>query len=422
MTLTEPTAREIESAAAAHRLIEQQAVKPGAVGPVGIELERFVIDLEHPLLRVEIPRIAAVLDPLLPLPGGSSVTFEPGGQLELSGPPHTDSVEACEALARDLAVTDAALLAAGLRAIALGADPYRPAERILSSPRYEAMHRYFDAGGPAGAMMMCSTAALQVNLEAGTEAPGPQSTQARWARVHALAPVLTAAFANSPLLAGRRTGWQSSRAMIWSQIDACRTRAVGAGEPRQEWARYALAADVMLVRDTDCDGPSGAALAPPGLTLEAWADRKTGIRPLHPADIDYHLTTLFPPVRPRGFYELRFLDSLPSPWWEVAVAVTCAVMDDDEGALRAEAAYAGVGIVTPARAALGMADPAVAKAADQLLEAAAAVVARQGSGQLDAVEAFRDRFTRRGRCPADDLSELVGGNEAAQLRSLAGVL
>lgn len=327
-------------------------------------------------------------------------------------------------MARDLAVTDAALSTADLRALALGADPYRPPQRILDSPRYAAMHEYFDAGGPAGAMMMCCTAALQVNLEAGTEEPGQQSPEARWARVHLLAPVLTAAFANSPLLGGKRTGWQSSRAMIWSQIDPRRTLPVGGRDPRQAWARYALAADVMLVREPS-PGPGGGAaagvLAPPGLTLEAWADRRTGLRTLQPTDVDYHLTTLFPPVRPRGFYELRFLDSLPAPWWEVAVSVTCAVMDDDEAAARAEAACAGLGEVTAARAARGMADPAVARAADALLSAA--ITARQGSAELGALEDFRDRFTGRGRCPADELLQPNrSGDAAAHLRSLAGAL
>ena len=28
-------------------------------------------------------------------------------------------------------------------------------------------------------------------------------------------------------------------------------------------------------------------------------------------DLDYHLTTLFPPVRPRGWLELRMIDALP---------------------------------------------------------------------------------------------------------------
>ena len=38
-------------------------------------------------------------------------------------------------------------------------------------------------------------------------------------------------------------------------------------------------------------------------------------------DLDYHLTTLFPPVRPRGWLEIRYLDALPAPWWRVAATI-----------------------------------------------------------------------------------------------------
>ena len=45
-------------------------------------------------------------------------------------------------------------------------------------------------------------------------------------------------------------------------------------------------------------------------------------------DFAYHLTTLFPPVRPRGWLELRMIDALQEEWWPVAVAVTAALLDD----------------------------------------------------------------------------------------------
>ena len=64
-----------------------------------------------------------------------------------------------------------------------------------------------------------------------------------------------------------------------------------------------------------------AALRPPrrrlvgraaGLTFAAWID---GARPATAGpttdDLDYHLSTLFPPVRPRGYLEVRYLDAQP---------------------------------------------------------------------------------------------------------------
>ena len=46
------------------------------------------------------------------------------------------------------------------------------------------------------------------------------------------------------------------------------------------------------------------------------------------ADLDYHLTTLFPPVRPRGYLELRCLDALPDRWWPALAALTVTLADD----------------------------------------------------------------------------------------------
>ena len=46
------------------------------------------------------------------------------------------------------------------------------------------------------------------------------------------------------------------------------------------------------------------------------------------ADLDYHLTTLFPPVRPRGYVEIRCLDALPDRWWPAIAAITATLLDD----------------------------------------------------------------------------------------------
>ena len=54
--------------------------------------------------RGATPATPDVIRGVLPdaLPGGSKITFEPGGQLELSGPPHTGIAAACHAMHADL--------------------------------------------------------------------------------------------------------------------------------------------------------------------------------------------------------------------------------------------------------------------------------------------------------------------------------
>src|SRR5205085_2510401 len=84
-----------------------------------------------------------------PLPGGSVVTFEPGGQLELSSPPLAPFDAACDALAADHDAVAAALATRRWMLLAVGVDPVRPPQRQLRLPRYDAMEAFFDRDGPA---------------------------------------------------------------------------------------------------------------------------------------------------------------------------------------------------------------------------------------------------------------------------------
>ena len=266
------------------------ALRAGPVGAVGLELEHHLADLAAPARRVPWERVRALVDGLPQLPGGSRVTLEPGGQVELSGPPGRDAVEAVTALRADRAVLGAVLAADRLGLAPVGADPVRVPRRESPGTRYVAMERHFAAVGcgRAGLAMMTSTASLQVSVDAGPAA----GWGGRVALAHQLGPVLVAVSACSPLLAGRPTGWRSSRQQVWGELDQARCGPVLRGDdPAGEWAAYALEAPVMLV----CDPATGG--AEPVGTRVRFADWVTGEAPLggrRPTtdDLDYHLTTL----------------------------------------------------------------------------------------------------------------------------------
>src|SRR5207248_11177923 len=148
-----------------------------------------------------------------------------------------------------------------------------------------------------------------------------------------------AAFANSPLREGRPTGWKSTRQAIWARLDPCRTRppenavpaVAGQGcglpldaDPRAAWIDYALSAEVMCVRRPGNE----AWTAPAGLTFRGWL-RGGGERPPTLQDLSYHLSTLFPPVRPRGHLEYRVIDAQTGDGWIVPTAVVTALLDDE---------------------------------------------------------------------------------------------
>jgi ergothioneine biosynthesis glutamate--cysteine ligase EgtA len=456
-------------------------LKTGPPHRVGVELEWLVRDARDPALPVPAGRIAAAVTafdadrgdpghgnangedgagPELPtssrpgvLPSGALLTTEPGGQLELSSQPADSLADLVRATSTDLVVLRAELATRGLELAGIGLDPLRPPRRVLSLPRYAAMEAFFDADGPWGRQMMCATASVQVCLDAGDDSDGPSGYRQRWRLLHAIGPVLVGAFANSPLRDGKPTGWVSSRQQVWTRMDPGRTRPPRMnGDPRADWAAYALDAQVMCVPDPDSADWS----APPGLTFRDWvrgattaavrrtrglaavgraansratagggaaADGATGdgdgrLRRPTAGDLEYHLSTLFPPVRPRGHFELRMIDAQPADGWIVPLAVCTALLSDAQAS---DAALAAVAPLWSGRwpgddgpwvrgARFGPADPAISRASRACFAAAREALDRMSAPTAikEAVDAFIDQYVNKDRCPADDLLEETG--------------
>jgi ergothioneine biosynthesis glutamate--cysteine ligase EgtA len=376
--------------------------KTGPPGTVGAETEWFVVDAADSAAHVPREQVRTRVAESGPPPGGSKVTYEPGGQLELSSAPFGTLDGLHAALGADIAHVRDALAPAGLALAGHGVDPVRRPRFQADHPRYACMRDYFRAGGfrDAGLAMMCSTASVQVNLDIGADDP---DAWRRWRLVHALGPVLVAAFANSPLRAGRRTGMRSSRQAIWTELDPCRTLPVlrdGAdGDPAEAWTRYALDAQVMLVHTAE-----GEWVSAPGMSFMEWlAKGEPGEE-----DLTYHLSTLFPPVRPRGWLELRMIDALPGPYWRVPVAVATALLDDPAASRAAEAAAEPVAHLWAEAARRGLSNAPLAAAARACFAAAADALPRLGApGLVPLVEEYAHRYVERGRSPADDSPAIV---------------
>jgi glutamate--cysteine ligase len=247
--------------------------------------------------------------------------------------------------------------------------------------------------------MMTSTASIQLNLDAGPR----QGWPARVRLVHALGPTMLAIAANSPLRSGQFTGWASSRQQVWGQLDSARCGpilGVSADDPAAEWARYALKAPVMLVR-------SGEAATPvlDWVPFAEWADGRTRLDGRRPttADVDYHLTTLFPPVRPRHWLEIRYLDSLPDALWPAVAATLTTLLDDPAAADLAAEAVESVATSWDTAARAGLGDRHLHAAAIRCVQIAAdrapAELATSMAALVDMVE--------RGRTAGDDFADAV---------------
>lgn len=262
-------------------------------------------------------------DPVLTLPDGGGISFEPAGQLEYSGPPFDSaldaSLDALEFLDRleRVAISQGILLAVNGYDDALDEPPL-----VVAKARYVAMDKYFRRVGPYGRMMMRRTCALQINLDFG----GIAVNQQRWRLANMISPALNALFANSPTtFEGRH--YRSFRYEIWKRADPTRTGRLFDRpdlDPVADYVRFALDARVMFIRMDD-----GSCLVPAeGLTFRQWMSDGWGGRYPRSGDWRRHLTTLFPDIRPRGWMEVRSIDAQSREMIGVVTSVVASSLYD----------------------------------------------------------------------------------------------
>ncbi len=235
-------------------------------------------------------------------PDGGRVCYEPGGQIEISSPVYQTVERLALFLGRTVTALRESAASAGIELLTLGVDPYNAIGDVateLHAPRYDSMARHFNSIGPSGERMMRQTASLQLNVELG---PDPL---ARWSLLNALAPYLTAAFANSKIYAGGDSGYASYRARLWQTLDGSRTGIpFDASDPVGAYTRFSQGAARIM------------------------------------SDDRLHLSTLFPEVRPRGYFELRSMDAMEPERAAEAIGFVCALLHDVDVAAEA-ARYLG---------------------------------------------------------------------------------
>lgn len=331
--------------------------------------------------------------PVFAPPDGGTVTFEPGGQLEYSSAPCASASDLVDRLQGVAATLMSAADQADMELLSVGIDPVNAVEQVplaVRGERYERMARHFASLGPFGARMMRQTASMQVNLDMGDE-PWRQ-----WRMLNALAPYLVAIFANSPVYAGHPTGHRSFRAHCWRTLDPARTGLPYAdGDPVERYLDFALGAKAFLHgEEPSTPRPFGELIASGDATLADW---------------NVHLTTLFPDVRPRGYFEIRSIDAIAPAWYAAPIALLSGLLYDAESFAAAEQLLGAPSeelLVAAGR--FGVCDPRIGRPAVKLFELALAGCDRLGpdflcSAHADVAHEFLDRYTRHRRSPADDI-------------------
>lgn len=354
--------------------------------------------------------------------GADFLTFEPGGQIEISTRPFDDLTGAVDRLYQLRQRLSSQLEQEGIELLSLGLFPWLTPEQIglqMNKPRYVAMDAFFSKKGPMGRMMMRQTATVQVNLDYGAT---EDVLAKRYLAANLLAPIATAIFAYSPFSEGVPNGSYSFRSRVWQGLDDSRT-----GFPDLKQIAVHLdkksCVDAYAQRLMDLELAFGVNYVPiqEGITFGDWVKNSPKSQPYESptqSDLLTHLSLFFPEVRARGFLELRSVDMQSDSWLSVPASFYVSLLYDDANLSRV------LELLEPYMTSLhdlwlsssrGLQDPQIANLTRKLMALALDGIKNLAhSKEGDSVRfcekrllAFAQHFTERSRTPADDFLDTL---------------
>lgn len=263
--------------------------------------------------------------------GPTSITLEPGGQIELSGWKAATLDENASEIHSHLREIRDVSNPLGIVWLGLGTQPISMASEIEWVPkaRYGIMRESLKDGSLTQSMMK-ETASIQISVDYSDEKDAVRKLRLAMG----LSPVLTALFANSPLTAGLRNGFLSRRAHIWRHTAPERTGMVP-GVFRSDfsfeaYARYACGIPLLfIVRD-------GEWIAVQGRTFGQFMDSGWQDHTATAADWELHLSTIFTEARLKKYIEIRGVDCQQTDLGLAVAALVKGIFYDTEAMKKAE--------------------------------------------------------------------------------------
>jgi len=265
---------------------------------------------------------------------GASITLEPGGQLELSGAPLHDVHETCAEFSQHYDELHAVSKPLSLAWLAVGHHPWATRDEINWMPkgRYEIMRSYLPTRGGRALDMMLRTCTVQANLDYASEAQCGE----RFRLANAMAPVLTALFANSPYLEGRSAKLASIRSQVWLDVDNARC-----GVPRfafepfsyERYIEWALDVPMFFVKREGIYHHHHDSFR--RYLAEGFTDPQGEHHVATHRDWFLHLSTVFPEVRLKPHIEFRSADAVGSRHVCALPALVKGIIYDDDASAEA---------------------------------------------------------------------------------------
>ena len=319
---TDPLTKPIYSIEDLHGYFQMFAKPPGQER-VGIECELFGVHPEtgEALSYSGLGGIERVLDEIAyefgyePIcegdhtialqKGGTVISLEPGGQVELSAEPVENVHQAKMQL--DEFFFELRTIARFMGSVAWITSGIHPFSRLgdiewIPKRRYQIMARYLGRRGKYAHDMMKRTATNQVNLDYLSEEDAIEKMRLALA----ITPIAAAMFSNSSISRGKLNGYASERLHIWRYTDPGRCGLILSLICEhcsfRDYLNYVLNVPMMFfVRE-------GKWIVTRNLTFRKFIEKGYhGMRPTQ-SDFELHLSTIFTDARFKQYLEIRGMD------------------------------------------------------------------------------------------------------------------
>ncbi len=235
---------------------------------------------------------------------GTTITLEPGGQLELSGAPLLTLAEQVTELDTHFEELRRFSEPLGLTWSGMGHAPFGTAAQAPQMPksRYRIMRAYLPPRGRLAMNMMHQTCTVQANLDFDTEADA--SRKFRVALM--VQPLVIALWAASTVIEGRIVPQRSFRSTVWNEVDNARCKLpdtlLGPNPSLHDYVQWALDVPMFFIHR------EGDYVPVNGLVFRRFLDVGFGDHRATVGDFALHLSTLFPDVRLKPHLEVRGAD------------------------------------------------------------------------------------------------------------------
>lgn len=235
---------------------------------------------------------------------GSQVSIEPGGQLEHAPQPYRSASEFEGSMRGFLSAIEAPSQEAGIAWLPVAFRPWGTLEDVPWMPkqRYVIMREYMPTRGGLAHEMMKRTTTVQVNLDYSDEVDALEKMRA----CMAVTSILTAIYANSPIVDGKPSAFQSYRSHVWTDTDPDRCGLLPLvfddGDFFSRYADWALDVPMFFVH-------RGTYLRAQGMTFRQFMVEGFQGHRATMDDWGLHLSTLFPEARIKRFIEVRGCDA-----------------------------------------------------------------------------------------------------------------